>query len=101
MSLCLRFDALKRLSLERCDSLIEGERKGREDNGAFMKYVISTANAAPKYYFLSVIVGYLIAIITTIVIMFLFDHGQPALLYLVPGCIFAVLVTAVVKGELK
>ena len=32
--------------------------------------------------------------------MFLFDHGQPALLYLVPGCILAVLVCALIKGEL-
>lgn len=40
------------------------------------------------------------AIIATVVIMFLFDHGQPALLYLVPGCILAVLVCALIKGEL-
>lgn len=44
-------------------------------------------------------VGYLLAIITTIVIMLIFEHGQPALLYLVPGTILAVLLTAVVKGE--
>jgi minor histocompatibility antigen H13 len=55
----------------------------------------------PKHYFLAVIVGYLVAIVTTIVIMFVFNHGQPALLYLVPGCLLAVFGTALVKGELK
>jgi minor histocompatibility antigen H13 len=33
--------------------------------------------------------------------MLVFDHGQPALLYLVPGCILTVLGTAVVKGEVS
>lgn len=46
-------------------------------------------------------VGYLIAIICTIIVMLVFDHGQPALLYLVPGCILLVLGTAVYKGELS
>ena len=31
--------------------------------------------------------------------MIVFDHGQPALLYLVPGCIFSVLTLAFFKGE--
>lgn len=99
MSLCLRFDVLKRLDISHLNNVIEGEKKGKYENGTFYKYVVSTANMAPKHYFLSVIVGYLIAIITTIVIMFIFNHGQPALLYLVPGCILAVLICALVKGE--
>jgi minor histocompatibility antigen H13 len=41
----------------------------------------------------------LFAIIATIVVMMVFEHGQPALLYLVPGVIIAVLVTAFSKGE--
>lgn len=99
MSLCLRFDVLKALDIGRLEQLIDGEKKGKEDNGAMVRYVINTANKAPKHYFLSVIIGYLIAIITTVVIMIIFNHGQPALLYLVPGCIFAVLITSLLKGE--
>ena len=53
-----------------------------------------------KHYFTAVNFGYLIAIICTIVVMLVFDHGQPALLYLVPGCIFTVLGTAAYKGEM-
>jgi len=33
--------------------------------------------------------------------MFIFNHGQPALLYLVPGCIFSVAICAIIKGEFK
>lgn len=46
-------------------------------------------------------IGYLIAIICTIIVMLVFEHGQPALLYLVPGCLFAVLGTAAFKGEIS
>ena len=101
MSLCLRFDVLKRLDIGKLEGIIEGERKGTKENGAFYKYVAGVTNGAPKHYFIAVVVGYLIAIITTIVIMFIFNHGQPALLYLVPGCILAVAITALVKGEFK
>ena len=44
-------------------------------------------------------IGYFIAIICTIIVMLVFDHGQPALLYLVPGCILSVLLVALVSGE--
>jgi len=101
MSLCLRFDVLKSLSLSKLENLIDSEKKGREDPGSTMKYIIATGSKASKHYFISVIIGYLIAIITTVVIMFMFNHGQPALLYLVPGCILAVFITATVKGEFK
>ena len=101
MSLCLRFDALKRLDINKVDSIVESERKGTTESGALSAYVSSVANSAPKHYFLAVIIGYLIAIITTIVVMFVFNHGQPALLYLVPGCLLAVAITALVKGEFK
>lgn len=57
------------------------------------------SNDAPKSYFVAVLIGYLMAIVATIVVMFWFDHGQPALLYLVPGCILMVLGTAFAKGE--
>ena len=99
MSLCLRFDVLKNLDINKLDSIIEGEKKGKLDGGSFIRYIASTANASPKHYYLSVVIGYLIAIVTTIVIMFIFNHGQPALLYLVPGCIIAVLICSLVKGE--
>jgi minor histocompatibility antigen H13 len=64
-----------------------------------MKYLYKTAIECPKHFFIAVNIGYLIAIVCTIVVMIVFDHGQPALLYLVPGCIISVLGTTVSKGE--
>lgn len=64
-----------------------------------MNYVVGQANKANKTYFWACVVGYLIAILTTVVVMIIFEHGQPALLYLVPGCLFSVLITALIKGE--
>jgi minor histocompatibility antigen H13 len=64
-----------------------------------MKYLYKTAIECPKHFFIAVNIGYLIAIVCTIVVMIVFDHGQPALLYLVPGCIISVLGTTISKGE--
>lgn len=40
-----------------------------------MKMITSTANSAPRTYFVAVMVGYLIAIVATVVIMIVFDHA--------------------------
>ena len=66
-----------------------------------MGYLVQKAVSCSKHYFIAVNIGYLIAIICTIIVMLIFDHGQPALLYLVPGCILLVLGTAAIKGELS
>ncbi len=46
-------------------------------------------------------IGYLVAILATILVMFIFNHGQPALLYLVPGCIGSVLLCAFMRKEVS
>ncbi len=92
---------LKTLDINRLNNIIEAEKKGKQDDGSMVKYVIQAAKTAPKTYYTAVLVGYLIAIIATVVIMFVFNHGQPALLYLVPGCILSVAITALVKGEMS
>jgi minor histocompatibility antigen H13 len=52
-----------------------------------------------KIYFKASMVGYIIAMIVTVAIMRIFNHGQPALLYLVPGVLIALWGTALVRGE--
>jgi len=101
MSMCLRFDFLKTLDKQRLSDIIEQERKGTTENNKFVGYLIDKANAAPKTYMTAVIIGYLVAILTTVVIMIIFDHGQPALLYLVPGCLISVAITAMMKDEMN
>jgi minor histocompatibility antigen H13 len=53
----------------------------------------------PKPYFYSVLASYAAGLVTTIMVMEHFKAAQPALLYLVPACLGATLLTAVVRGE--
>lgn len=55
----------------------------------------------PKPYFNASIIGYTAGLATTLGIMQIFGHAQPALLYLVPGVLIALWGTALVRGELK
>mmetsp|Transcript_38313 Transcript_38313/g.91808 ORF Transcript_38313/g.91808 Transcript_38313/m.91808 type:complete len:365 (+) Transcript_38313:31-1125(+) len=52
-------------------------------------------------YFYANFVAYVLGLVTTVGVMHVFDAAQPALLYLVPGCLGAALLTAVSRGELQ
>ncbi|PBP20974.1 hypothetical protein BUE80_DR008268 [Diplocarpon rosae] len=54
-----------------------------------------------KVYFKASLVGYVLAMLVTLVVMNIFNHAQPALLYLVPGVLTALWGTALVRGELR
>ncbi|CAD5113619.1 DgyrCDS2782 [Dimorphilus gyrociliatus] len=58
-------------------------------------------NPKQRIYFYSSFLAYFLGLLTTIFVMHVFKHAQPALLYLVPACITAPLLVAVVKGQLK
>lgn len=55
----------------------------------------------PKTYFTTSLIGYVIGMLTTLGVMSIFQHAQPALLYLVPGVLVSIWGTALVRGELK
>ena len=55
----------------------------------------------PKPYFTTSMIGYVIGMIATLVFMSVFQHAQPALLYLVPGVLISTWGTGLVRGELK
>lgn len=58
-------------------------------------------NAAfPKPYFTAAIIGYVVGMIATLAVMTLFQHAQPALLYLVPAVLSSLWGTAAFRGEL-
>lgn len=59
------------------------------------------AGVFSKTYFYASVFGYLVGIVTTLGIMQIFHHAQPALLYLVPGVLGALWGTALVKGDGK
>jgi minor histocompatibility antigen H13 len=53
-----------------------------------------------KTYFYASLVGYLLGMLTTLAMLLVYKRGQPALLYLVPGVLGSILVTALVRGEM-
>lgn len=59
------------------------------------------ASTVKRTFFEGALVGYMVAIIATVIVMLVFDHGQPALLYLVPGVLLSVLINAFRKNNLQ
>ena len=55
----------------------------------------------PKTYFSATLFGYVIGMLTTLLVMQVSDHAQPALLYLVPGVLGSLWTTAWARGEFK
>jgi len=54
-----------------------------------------------RTYFYTSYIAYFLGLMLTILIMHIFRHAQPALLYLVPACAGAPLLIALIKGDLK
>ncbi|KAF2210779.1 hypothetical protein CERZMDRAFT_44326 [Cercospora zeae-maydis SCOH1-5] len=52
-------------------------------------------------YFTAAMVGYAVGMIATLIFMSVFQHAQPALLYLVPGVLLSTWGTGLLRGELK
>lgn len=55
----------------------------------------------PKPYFRATMAGYLVGMLVTIAILIVFHHGQPALLYLVPGVVGSAYITGLWRREIK
>lgn len=55
----------------------------------------------PKTYFHAALVGYILGLLATLGIMVVWQHAQPALLYLVPGVLGSLWLTALVRGEVN
>lgn len=74
VSLCLRYDFIKHLSITKMEEMLKQEAKG-DKNVNTAKYMHDVASTCDKHYFIAVNFGYFIAIISTIVVMLIFDHG--------------------------
>lgn len=57
------------------------------------------ASKFPKTYFYASMVGYFLGMMVTLAMLLIFKHGQPALLYLVPGVLGSLLFTSLARGE--
>jgi minor histocompatibility antigen H13 len=66
-----------------------------------VKHLVDRASTVKRTFFNGALVGYMVAIIATVIVMLVFDHGQPALLYLVPGVLLSVLINAFRKNNFR
>ncbi|CBX93277.1 similar to signal peptide peptidase [Plenodomus lingam JN3] len=55
----------------------------------------------PKTYFRASLAGYILGLLATLGVMMVWNHAQPALLYLVPGVLGSIWFTALVRGEIN
>jgi minor histocompatibility antigen H13 len=53
----------------------------------------------PKTYFTASLIGYVLGLLATLGVMMVWNHAQPALLYLVPGVLSSLWLTALARGE--
>ncbi|KAI9730465.1 MAG: hypothetical protein M1818_008160 [Claussenomyces sp. TS43310] len=54
-----------------------------------------------KPYFYASVTGYVLGMLVTVLVLNVYNHAQPALLYLVPGVLGSIWGTSVIRGELK
>jgi minor histocompatibility antigen H13 len=54
-----------------------------------------------NFYFYVTFIAYSLGLLTTIGVMHVYKHAQPALLYLVPACLGTPLFFALVRGDIK
>jgi len=70
MAMCLRYDILKSLNVKAVNNLSE---MGQADE--VVTLLRKASYNAPRPYFYGCVIGYILAIITTVVIMVVFEHG--------------------------
>lgn len=101
IAMTLRFDAFRyKQSLKPVESKTKtGEGKDNADEKEAEEVALDEFSTFPKPYFWAVFVAYLLGLLTTGFVMFAFEAAQPALLYLVPFTIAAVVGTSLVRGE--
>ena len=75
VSLCLRYDFLKSLNKDKLNQLIRDEQEGK-DGASVMEYMVERAVNCSKHYFIAVNIGYLIAIVVTIIVMLVFARQR-------------------------
>lgn len=54
-----------------------------------------------EFYFRATFSAYILGLLATILVMHMFKHAQPALLYLVPACLGTPLTLALLRGDIN
>lgn len=58
-------------------------------------------NRGKSTYFYTGLVSFFVGLVVTMIVMNVFKHAQPALLYLVPSCLLIPMLVAAINGDLK
>ena len=92
MALCLRFDVMRWIR-QKTESIKKEELtiKDMEKGACITK--------SSKSFFNASIFGYIAGLIATIFVMTIFEAAQPALLYLVPGCVFSTAICGFIEAN--
>lgn len=72
--------------------------------GIFIALLLRFDNSLKRktnFYFNATFFAYFMGLVATILVMHLYRHAQPALLYLVPACLGTPLFLALVRGDIK
>jgi len=72
--------------------------------GIFIALLLRFDNSLKRksnFYFNATFAAYFLGLLATILVMHLYRHAQPALLYLVPACLGTPLLLALVRGDIK
>jgi minor histocompatibility antigen H13 len=64
-------------------------------------FKINSLKRKSNFYFNATFAAYFLGLLATILVMHLYRHAQPALLYLVPACLGTPLLLALVRGDIK
>jgi hypothetical protein len=103
LAMLLRYDALA--ALRRGTLSLRGGAPLAVVNGVASPPVADAAQLVsadfPRPYFNVGIVAYTLGLGATVVVMVVWEHAQPALLYLVPAVLLASAATAAVRGEVR
>lgn len=102
LALLLRYDALA--ALRRGQLLLPGSPRHAvvPGAGAAVADTSQLAGAAfPAPFFNAGLIAYALGLVATVVVMVVWEHAQPALLYLVPAVLGASALTAAARGELR
>eukprot|EP00826_Nyctotherus_ovalis_P005473 TRINITY_DN11236_c0_g1_i5.p1 TRINITY_DN11236_c0_g1~~TRINITY_DN11236_c0_g1_i5.p1 ORF type:complete len:380 (-),score=49.30 TRINITY_DN11236_c0_g1_i5:55-1194(-) len=85
----------------RIDVFLYFQQQLAERKATLKEVFPESARVFDKPYFTGSLAGYLAGLVVTIVVTHVFRLAQPALLYLVPGVVAGVCITAFVRGEVK
>jgi signal peptide peptidase-like 2B len=66
-----------------------------------LRHDLSKGYGRCRGYFTAGVIGYTVGLLATFVSLYLMKHGQPALLFLVPGTLVPTCIIALCKGELS